>query len=122
MEISLRSGEKNNEEAEAAWQPSVHIAKKMGKVEMHSGLAAEITGSGSTYLYSLATVFSVGNWRPTFELNGDINREKEIHLTPGVLWKGFDDFELGLGISKSIRKEAHSWGIVFMITHEFYIL
>jgi hypothetical protein len=107
--------EKDIDEAELEWEPSIIIARQIGRAQVHGSLAAEITNSESAFNYNLAAVFPFGDWRATLELNGKINDEKIIYLTPGLIWKGVDDFEFGAGVSKS----RAAWGVILMATYEF---
>jgi hypothetical protein len=122
MEVGLPTAQKEKgiDEKEVEWEPSLIIARQIGRAQVHASIAAEITKSESTfYNYNLATVFPFGDWRATLEVNGKINDEKIFYLTPGLIWKGLDDFEFGVGVSKSINKNYTASGVFFMVTHEF---
>jgi hypothetical protein len=106
---------KEAEETEVEWEPALIVAKQIGTVQIHASLVAEITKSESSLTYNLAAVLPMGNWRATLELNGKMKGDKIVYLTPGVIWTGLDDFEFGLGVSKS--REA--WGITLMAVYEF---
>lgn len=110
--------EKDIDEAEVEWEPSLIIAKQVGRGQVHASLGAEITKSESAMNYKLGTVFPFGVWRATLELNGKTNDDKPIYLTPGLIWKGLDDFEFGVGFSKNITG-AVEWGTILMATYEF---
>ena len=114
---TVRKGKeiKAAEETEVEWEPALIVAKQIGIVQVHASLVAEITKSESALTYNLGAVLPMGNWRATLELNGKIKDDKIIYLTPGVIWTGLDDFEFGLGVSKS--REA--WGVTLMATYEF---
>ncbi|MET0637879.1 MAG: hypothetical protein ABWZ25_17745 [Chitinophagaceae bacterium] len=116
LDIGLPTANKQKEidEAEIEWEPTLIVAKKIGIAQVHASVGAEITKTESAFYYNLATVVPIGDWRATLELSGKIN-EQLIYLTPGVLWKGIDDFEFGIGFSKG----NSAWGVILMATHEF---
>jgi hypothetical protein len=120
LDVGLPTANKEKEidEAEAEWEPSLIIAKQVGRGQVHVSLGAEITKTESEMNYKLGTVFPFGAWRATLELNGTINNSKTIYLTPGFIWKGLDDFEFGLGFSKSITGTMER-GTILMATYEF---
>jgi hypothetical protein len=114
---TVRKGKEINEtgETEVEWQPTLIVARQVGKLQVHASVGAEITTSRSELQYNLAGVMPMGDWRATLEVNARTGDEKITYLTPGVIWTGLDDFEFGLGVSKS-RAE---WGVTLMAVYEF---
>jgi len=110
---------KNIDDPEVEWEPSLIVARQIGRAQLHAALSASLTKNESEFNYNLSTVVPFGDWRATLELNGKINEGKMIYLTPGLLWKGLEDFEIGLGASGSILEKTGGWGIVVMATFEF---
>ena len=112
---------KEFEESEVEWEPSLIIAKQFGKMQLHASFAADITKSDRLFNYNLASVFPFADWRGTLELNWQ-NNGKEMYITPGLIWKGLDDFEFGIGAPKNITRSRNEWGAILMITHEFSLI
>lgn len=120
IEVELPTAKKqkkteNEDEAGIAWEPTLIIARQFGNMQVHANLAAEITNSESEFSYNLATAIPFGKWLATVEINGEFKDEKAVYLTPGLIWKGIDDFEFGLGFSKG----SNEWGVLLMATYEF---
>ncbi len=103
------------EEPGVEWEPSLIIARQFGKMQVHANLAAEISKSGTEFNYNLATAVPFGNWLATLELNGKFADKRSVFITPGILWKGIDDFEFGAAVSKG----GPGWGFILMATYEF---
>jgi hypothetical protein len=121
MDIGLPTErrEKGVEKRTVTWGPSLIAAKQIGTAQVHVSVGAELCCGQSALNYNLASVLPFGVWRATLELNGESDDENLLYLTPGLIWKGLDDFEFGLGIPKSLNKNSSSWGMILMITHEF---
>lgn len=119
IELPAKKEQKGIAEPELEWEPYLVAAKQFGRMQVHAAVAAEITKNETAFNYKLSTVFPFGDWRATLELNGKFNNEKIIYLTPGLVWKGLNDFEFGLGFSRTITGNAGERGFIFMITHEF---
>lgn len=117
VELPTAKKEKDRGEAEVEWEPSVIIAKQIGRGQVHVSLGAEIAKNESSMNYKLGTVFPFGDWRATLELNGETSEGKPVFFTPGLIWKGLDDFEFGLGFSKSMNGTTE-WGSILMVTYE----
>lgn len=110
---------KGAEARQVELEPNLIIARQIGGAQVHVSFGAEISKKESAFNYNLATVFPFGNWRATFELNGEISDDRIVYFTPGLIWEGLDDFEFGLGIPKNIVRNSDEWGVILMITHEF---
>jgi hypothetical protein len=111
--------EKGVERAKVQLGPSLIVARQIGKAQVHTSFGVEFSRGESAFNYNLATVYPFADWRATIEVNSEIDDHKIIFLTPGLIWKGIEDFEFGLGISKSVNKNSASCGVILMITHEF---
>lgn len=64
------------------------------------------------------------HWRGTLELNLETNEiddgeETESFFTPGLVWKGLDDFEFGLGVPIGLTDESPDWGLIAKASYEF---
>ena len=110
---------KDIENAGVTCGPSLIVATQIGRSQVHISFGAEISRSVSSFNYNLAGVYPLQDWLATLELNGEIDDQKIIYITPGLVWKGLDDFEFGVGIPKSITNNSVSMGVIVMITHEF---
>lgn len=121
MDIGLPTEKKrkNVENTGTEWGTSLVIARQIGIAQAHASAGIELSGGESGSYFNFGTVYPLGQWRATFELNGKIDERRIIYLTPGLVWKGLNDFEIGLGISQGITKNANSTGIILMITREF---
>jgi hypothetical protein len=108
-----------NFEKEITWQPSLHIANKIGKAETHWSFSPEIAAGEFIPAYHAGFVLPVAKWRATLELNGSSGDEKEFALTPGLQWKGLEDFEFGMAYSRSLLENSGASAVMLMITHEF---
>ena len=97
-----------------AWEPIIIIARQFGRTQVHANLGAELIGNEAEFPYGLATATSLGHWIITMEITGEMHDNKTIFLSPGLIWKGIDDFELGAGVSKG----RSIWGLTLMATYE----
>jgi hypothetical protein len=97
------------------WGALLIAAKQIGRVQVHVSAESEFTTTESAFQYNVAAVYPMGNWRATLEVNAIRGDEKITYLTPGVIWEGLDDFEFGVGVSKS----SAEWGVTLMSTYEF---
>ncbi len=74
---------------------------------------------------NFAAVYQVvSDWRLTLEANlqsnePDDGKETEFYLTPGFLWKGLDDFEMGLAASIGLNNDSEDWLVLGMLSYEF---
>ena len=107
---------------EFEWEPAIIIAKQIGSAQIHAGLAGELINGKSALNYNIAAVLPVANWRCMLELNGTNNDRKMFYLTPGLVWKGLEDFELGAGFSKSITNNTDGWSVILMLTYELNLI
>jgi Putative MetA-pathway of phenol degradation len=110
---------KNPEEVQTEWEPSLIIARQAGKAQFHASLGAEITETEFTFNYHFGAIMALGDWRTTLELSEKKDNEGQLYITPGIIWKRVEDFEFGVGISKSITGQPRQLGFMVMITHEF---
>ena len=98
-----------------AWEPVLILARQFGTIQIHTHLSAEIKNRETEFMYGIAAATRLGNWLPTMEINGEGQAISTISVTPGVIWKGVDDFEFGLGLTKG----NSFWVGTLMITYEF---
>jgi hypothetical protein len=117
--LPVSKKEKAIDEAEIEWAPFLIAAWQIGKTQIHASFAAELTNTESALKYNLAAVVPFEDWCATLELNAKKGDSKIVYLTPGLIWKGLDDFEFALGISKNIGKNNPVAGLILMITYEF---
>ena len=64
-------------------------------------------------------------WRGTLELNLESNEqtskgeETVSYLTPGFVYKGYEDVEVGLGVPVGLTDDSADWGVIGMLSLEF---
>ena len=125
LEAGLPSGDekKGLGEGETEWAPSVILAKRMGKGQIHLNLGGEFSGDETGFFYNLAAVYPFHDFKPTLELNGRDADEHTLYLTPGLVWEVpddiMDDLELGAGVAKGLTSDAADWSVIFKATCEF---
>ena len=117
IDWSNAKSQKDNGELEdgIGWEPFLTLARQFGRTQVHANLVAEIRDKETEFTYAFATATSFGKWLATVEINATFQNNKTTSVIPGVIWKGMDDAEFGLGISKS----KNEWGILLMATYEF---
>jgi hypothetical protein len=84
------------------------LLQKLQEVSVHSVTTWQVCSLSET-------------WRGTLELNWQ-NNGKEMYVTAGLIWKGLDDFEFGIGVPKNITRGSTKWGAILMATYEFLII
>lgn len=53
------------------------------------------------------------------ESEGNKNYETEFHVTPGVRYELFEDFEIGAGIPIGLTHESYDWGFITKVQYEW---
>lgn len=124
LEVALPTGNEDKDlgEGKATWEPSIIIAKQLGKGQVHLNLGAEIGGGEAEYFYNVAAVYPLGQrLYPTLELNGTRSQDEgsRLHVTPGVVYRVSQNAELGLGWPLGIRARSEKYGPIAKFTVEF---
>jgi hypothetical protein len=118
--LNFPQGRSNQEgEDKVRVQPTVIIARKVGRGEVHSGLSVAI-GRTSETTYNIAGVYPWARWRGTLELNGVVNNQQHALLVAGGIVRQVGaGFELGIGSPVGLTRGLPHWGAIFKLTREF---
>ncbi len=107
----------NHAETEIEYEPSLVFAKQLNKFQTHISCGAQI-GQEIEIAYNLAMLYPYKMIVTTLEINGIIETENTILITPGITCKPTDFMELGLGIPYNISNQNPIFGLIFGITFE----
>ena len=70
--------------------------------------------------YNVALVYPIRNWFLVLEGNGESNREHtKYYVTPGLVWKVTEHFELRLAAPCAVTHAAGDYGVIGGFTIEF---
>jgi len=105
-------------ETEIEYEPRIIFAKQLGNAQTHIGIGAGI-GEETELSYDIAFLYPFKKVCPTFEINGMYDQENNLSLTPGIVCKPTDLFEIGVGIPYNLTNKNPSFGLIFGITFEF---
>lgn len=104
---------------EPSWEAFTVIARQFGILQMHSNIAAEFSDDEASFHYGIATVFSIGRCRPTFELNSQKEEERIFYFTPGLLLSLPSGIEFGVSVSGTVSSEPPFQAVTALLTYEF---
>ena len=142
LEITAPVGDVDEELGEGFWvyEPFVIVSRDLGDttsvtLTLAYGFldrdavpedADEIEAEDNELELGVGIVRAFGpNWRTTMELTYETNElggdgnEVESYLTPGLVYKGRQGFELGLGASAGLTDDAADWSILGSLSYEF---
>jgi hypothetical protein len=57
--------------------------------------------------------------RLTTELSYVKSKEREIYLTPGIVWSPHKDWEFGVGIPLGLNNQSNKYGVMINLSYEF---
>ena len=120
--LGLPTGDEDRELGEGVveYEPMLVAAYYLDATAFYLNLGGEISEDDSSFDYALAIAHAWDDLVGVVEYTGSTWGEEEPHvLTPGVLWHGFDDMEIGVGVPIGLSDDAADWGVIFRLTFEF---
>jgi len=100
------------------YEPRLIFAKQLGKAQTHIGIGAGFSEE-TEINYDIAFLYPYKNLCATFEINGIYENENILMLTPGIICKPTNLFEIGIGLPFNISNQNPSFGLIFDLTFEF---
>lgn len=108
------------------WEPSVIMARQFGKGQIHAGAGLGFTENETEFAYNISGIYPINRFKPTLELNGRIEDDSFLSVTPGFIWTHSELFELAFGmpVNTSLNRlnDNPEWGLILRLTFEFEIL
>lgn len=99
-------------------QPFVIAGHSIGRGETHASASYGLDASHDV-AWNVAGVAPFRKWRGTLELNGRrVDRTNSIRITPGVMWKGWPGYEVGVAMPVGLH-DAPRAGVVVLIDASF---
>ncbi|MBI4397031.1 MAG: transporter [Elusimicrobia bacterium] len=103
---------------EYTFRPSIITARAFGAGQLHGAVTANISDE-TDFLYSLAGVYPLTNWRFAAELEGTNEADGRWRIAPGVFYKPTSLFEAGIGVPFGLTSETPDLGVVVKLSTLF---
>ena len=110
-----------NSKSEPSWEPTVLVAKSLGKLQLHGSIVAELENESKSFAYNMACAYPIRrHWFGTLEWNARrLLGRNAFYATPGVYRHLDRGLEIGVGVPLGIGGVASFVGIAAKITWEF---
>lgn len=101
-------------DAGPTFKPSLMAASGSGRVTVHANAQAELGQPSRALNYSIGSMYNLGSWVPTLELNArsEENTRSEFYATPGVYYKISDQIQLGVGAAVGLNDQSEDVQVV----------
>jgi hypothetical protein len=106
-------------EEEPTWEAFTVLARQFGIAQVHTNVAAELSDGEMAFHYAMATVFNLGRYKATFEVNSEKNEKRIFYYTPGLLMSLPNGIEMGMSVSGALCGDVPFLGGTALLTYEF---
>jgi len=90
------------------YKPSLIVAGGTGITTVHASAQGELGQPSKAVNYSVGSMFNLGSWVPTMELNSRAqeNIRPEFYATPGLTYKFSDRAQIGAGAAIGLNDQS----------------
>jgi len=90
------------------YKPSLIVAGGAGITTIHTSAQAELGQPSKAVNYSVGSMYNLGSWVPTLEVNARAqeNTRPELYATPGLYYKFSDRTQVGVGTAIGLNDQS----------------
>jgi hypothetical protein len=90
------------------FKPALIVAGGTGIMTVHGSTQAELGQPSKAINYSIGSMFNLGSWVPTLEMNArSVEKDHpEFYATPGLYYKFSDRAQLGAGVAVGLNDKS----------------